>query len=159
MFAAYSAPLHQLSCARILRYQPAAPDGRYTLDLDGTAGPLPPMGTYCDMSTDGGGWTLVLNYLHKGGTTPDTQLRLLSFPLLGSNILGADDAGTNYWGEIADVLVDLLKPSEVRLYCRTSGHGRVVHFKTWDAGCVGKMRGNTWNQCYFASINFSPLTG
>jgi hypothetical protein len=36
------------------------PDGAYTIDPDGPAGALPPFRVFCDMGTDGGGWTLVL---------------------------------------------------------------------------------------------------
>jgi hypothetical protein len=47
-------------CAEIKVANPAAASGVYTIDPDGDAGE-PPFAARCEMTTDGGGWTLVLN--------------------------------------------------------------------------------------------------
>jgi hypothetical protein len=44
------------SCDAILTDDPTAVDGIYTIDPD-QSGPNEPVDTYCDMATDGGGWT------------------------------------------------------------------------------------------------------
>ena len=46
------------SCLEIHVSSPMAPSGVYTVDFDG-AGPEPEASVECEMSTDGGGWTLV----------------------------------------------------------------------------------------------------
>jgi YD repeat-containing protein len=50
--------LGDMSCAAIHRKHPSAPTGTYLIDTDGT-GPKPGVMAHCDMTTDGGGYTLV----------------------------------------------------------------------------------------------------
>jgi hypothetical protein len=132
------------SCKEILDNNPSAVSGVYVIDPDGIAGVQPSTNCYCDMTTDGGGWTLVLNYLHRGGTNPALLARTNSLPLLGSTTLGTDEsASTTTWGHTTPAYLNTFPFSEVRFYGATAGHGRIIHFKTAHANTLNYFKSGT----------------
>ena len=54
------------SCMEILNHNESSGSGVYTIDLDGDDFGADPFDVYCDMETDGGGWTLVATLADDG---------------------------------------------------------------------------------------------
>jgi hypothetical protein len=145
------------SCKEILDFYPMSPSGQYTIDPDGT-GTLPSTSCYCDMTTDGGGWTLVLNYLHRGSTDPALSVRTNTLPLLGSTALGTDEsANTTTWGHTAPAYLNQFTFSELRFYGVTTAHSRVIHFKTTHANTINYFRTGTGSMTGI-NTSFTALT-
>jgi hypothetical protein len=143
------------NCSEIHFYNPAAPSGIYTIDPDGN-GPLPATNCQCDMTTDGGGWTLVLNYNHLENTNPALKVCTDSLPLQGQTSLGIDESNTKYWGHAGTVLMTALPFDEVRFYGYTTDHDRVIDFKTSHAGTISYFKTGVGSTDGI-STDFTPL--
>lgn len=147
------------SCKEILNNNASAASGVYNIDPDGVTGAQPTTSCYCDMTTDGGGWTLVLNYLHQGGTNPALVVKTNSLPLLGSTTLGTNEsASTTTWGHTDPTYLNSFTFTELRFYGKTSAHSRIIHFKTSHAGTLSYFKTGTGSMTGIAG-SFTSLTG
>lgn len=142
------------NCSEILTLNAFAPSGVYTIDPDGV-GPIDTLRCQCDMTTDGGGWTLVLNYNHLSGTNPPLHVFTDSLPLQGQTTLGFNESNTPYWGHADTTLMNALVFDEIRFYGISTVNSRVVDFKTAHAPTVSYFKTGIGSTAGL-STSFSP---
>jgi prepilin-type N-terminal cleavage/methylation domain-containing protein len=132
------------SCKRIRETSTARKDWVYKISPNGTE-----FEVYCDMTTDWGGWTQILNYLHADGTTPALTVLTDKFPLQSSKRLWTDEWWTVYWWHTSPVFLSNFQFNEVMFYCESSGHDRIIHFKTSHPNVLDYFKTWTWNMSWW----------
>ena len=113
---------HEANCYDILAKNPAATSGDYVIDIDGVAGTTPPFPVYCDMTTDGGGWTRCGNVTENASAT-----------LLVSELGSAEPYPST---------ANLRNTSFCAKYMQTQPHAFMVHNRTPDFTYASLSSGN-----------------
>jgi hypothetical protein len=172
------------SCKAILAAVPSSISGVYKIDVDSSVATYGVMSCQCDMSTDGGGWTLVANYVASyadlplavsgftagptGGQIPASSFTN-KFPLISANSLGQSEVGnsTNFGcfiGVSASTGYNAwYTPTEYRVSGSRSNGNTLATAVTanWKTPMTTTMLNNLKNYDLVVQIaaTYTPLTG
>ncbi|MFZ4578789.1 MAG: fibrinogen-like YCDxxxxGGGW domain-containing protein [Myxococcota bacterium] len=129
------------SCKDILKADASAASGVYTIDPDGPYG-ASPFAAYCDMTTSGGGWTLVMNvHPQDGGVVSFTNT---NFWTLDKEYGTLDKRFTNDYKSQASYT---LPGTAVLIEVATPDTSTVFGWKAWN------MSSKTYDSFFDAAAN------
>lgn len=131
------------------QYTGATGSGLYRIDPDG-AGPDAPQAVYCDMVTDGGGWTLVASNHWDDTTMPSGTARTDLF-LTATGYSGNPSTSADYL--IGPIVSDIVF-SEARVFSDRFDDGSVVvDFKWSQSSTTSVLSGNFSSRTNIGSHN------
>ncbi len=113
---------------------------------------------YCDQKSDQGGWMLVLNYNHRGGTNPALNARKSDLPLSSGSSMGTEESGSENWGHAAPEMMKTLDFSELRFHCQVADTDRLMDFKTTSKNCISYFKTGK-GDCSGINSEFTALPG
>jgi hypothetical protein len=93
---------HQRSCLKVLEAAPQSANGLYTIDPDGN-GPADIIEVFCDMTMDGGGWTLVAVNGDNHGMT------MVSGAMGNASEIRRENPGANKIHKFTDAVINAIK--------------------------------------------------
>jgi hypothetical protein len=144
--------------------------------MDGYCFNSPSLSYGAGPTAETGGWMLILNYVHQGGTTPALGFRSGSLPILSSSAscnsaadpglcagqLGLDESASSgttvSWGHAVPTLLGRLPFTEMLFYGKTNSHNRVILFKTSHNGTISYAKTGSGSMVGLNS-SFTPMTG